>query len=254
MNEPNPGLVDLSVDTPTATVTLNRSRRHNSLVPAMLRELIASLERVGTDPNVSVVILAANGPSFSTGGDVAAFYDHRDDLATYAQEVVGLLNESMLGLMRLPQPVIAAVHGVVTGGAMGLVLASDVVVVSPSATFTPWYSVVGFAPDGGWSAILPERIGRARAADVLLNNRTITADQAVGWGIAGEVVASIDFEQRVEAVAVGLASGKVAAVKRSLNADIAETARRLELERRAFVEQVVTEESLAGMAAFLARG
>ncbi len=251
MSESAGPLVEVSLAPPVATLTLNRPHRHNSLVPSLLTALIDAAIAVAGDSEIRSVVLAANGRSFSTGGDVGAFYDHRDRLASYADEIVGLLNESMLTLMRLPQPVIAAVHGPVTGGSLGLVLASDVVVASPSASFTPWYSVVGFAPDGGWTAILPDRIGAVATTDVLLRNRTIDAEEAVSLGLATEVADDDAFDDRVAELAVMLSAGKTAAIKRSLNADLDDTARRLDIERRLFVEQVGTPESVRGMAAFL---
>lgn len=253
MTEPETPLIEAVVDGRVATLTLNRPDRHNSLVLPLLRALIEATETTADDPEVRVVVLAANGASFSTGGDVGAFYEHIGDLEDYADELVGLLNDAMLALMRMPQPVIAAVHGVVTGGSIGLVLASDIAVVSEAASFTPWYSVVGFAPDGGWTAILPDRIGKDRTADVLLNNGTISAEQAVAWGIATEMASGEEFDRRISELADRMAGARTTAVKRSLNSDIADVAQRLEVERRAFVEQVATEESINGMAAFLGR-
>jgi 2-(1,2-epoxy-1,2-dihydrophenyl)acetyl-CoA isomerase len=171
-----------------AVLTLNRPERHNSLVPAFLEEMLAGLEALRAENGVRATVLQANGRSFSTGGDVAGFADHLDDLAAYAGEIVGLLNRVILALVELPVPVVAAVHGLVTGGSLGLVLGCDVVLVAPEASFAPYYSVVGFSPDGGWTALLPGVIGLKRAADVLLRNETITAELAVAWGLASRVV------------------------------------------------------------------
>jgi 2-(1,2-epoxy-1,2-dihydrophenyl)acetyl-CoA isomerase len=246
-------LVVSSIDPPVATLTLNRPERHNALVPALLSTLIERAAHVAAHPSVGAVVLAANGRSFSTGGDVAVFYEHRDTLADYAGEIVGLLNEAMLTLMRMRQPVIAAVHGQVTGGSLGLVLAADLVVATPRASFTPWYSVVGFAPDGGWTAILPERIGRTRASSVLLCNQTVTAGDALAWGLVNEIVDDAALTERATALAVELASMKTAAVKRSLAVGLDRIADALERERQGFVTQVVSGESLSGMKAFLDR-
>lgn len=246
-------LVLVDVEAPIARLTLNRPDRHNSLIPELLRDLLDGLRRIGSNDAIDVVLLAANGRTFSTGGDVGAFYDHRADLAEYATEVVGLLNETMLTMMRLPQPVIAAVHGMVTGGSLGLVLGSDVVLVSPEASFTPWYSVVGFSPDGGWTAILPDLVGRARVTDVLLNNRTISAEQAVEWGLAAALVPSAELPDRAEDIANDLIGARTRVVKRALHSNLELVAEGLERERQAFVAQVVTEESLNGMAAFLGK-
>jgi 2-(1,2-epoxy-1,2-dihydrophenyl)acetyl-CoA isomerase len=99
-----------------AVLTLNRAQRHNSLVPQFLEEMLAALECIASDPGVRAAVLQANGRSFSTGGDMQGFHEHRDQLARYAGEIVGLLNEIILALVRLPQPVVAAVQGTVTGG------------------------------------------------------------------------------------------------------------------------------------------
>ena len=173
---------------PVTVLTLNRAGRHNSLVPQLLEEALAALETFGKDPDVRAVVLQANGRSFSTGGDLGRFHTHLDDLASYAGKLVGLLNRVILALVELPMPVVAAVHGIVTGGSLGLVLGCDVVLVAPEASFTPYYSVVGFSPDGGWTAMLPGIIGPQRSAEVLLRNLTISAQQAVNWGLASRLV------------------------------------------------------------------
>ena len=114
------------------TLTLNRPERHNSLVPELLREFIGALGEVG---EARALVLQANGRSFSTGGDVRAFYDHRDAIRPYASEIVGLLNQAIEALLRFPAPTIVAVNGVVTGGSIGLVLACDLVLVSERGEF-----------------------------------------------------------------------------------------------------------------------
>ncbi|HCR80727.1 MAG TPA: enoyl-CoA hydratase/isomerase family protein, partial [Alcanivorax sp.] len=100
--------------------------------------------------------LDAEGRSFSTGGDVGGFYDTpRAERHDYASRVVGTLNAVILDLLSLPLPTVAAVHGMVTGGSVGLVLACDIVVAGPRASFAPWYTRVGYSPDGGWTALMP---------------------------------------------------------------------------------------------------
>jgi enoyl-CoA hydratase/carnithine racemase len=241
---------------PVAIVTLNRPARHNSLVPAFLGEILAVLERIGAEPELRAVVLQANGRSFSTGGDVGGFDAHREDRAAYARTLVGLLNEVILALVELPQPIVAAVHGIVTGGSLGLVLGSDVVLVAPEASFTPYYSVVGFAPDGGWTAMLPDVIGPKRAAEVLLRNLTITAEQALAWGLASDLV----LGERIRGEALSLAQeiaaglpGSLCYTKRLLSLARGDLAARLEGERSLFVRQIGTEEARHGIVAFLGR-
>jgi 2-(1,2-epoxy-1,2-dihydrophenyl)acetyl-CoA isomerase len=239
---------------PVAVLTLNRAERHNSLVPEFLEEMLAALDALRAGPDVRAVVLQANGRSFSTGGDVASFAVHLDDPAAYASEIVGLLNRVILALVELPVPVVAAVHGIVTGGSLGLVLGCDVVLVAPEASFTPYYSVVSFSPDGGWTAMLPGIIGPKRVAEVLLCNLTISAKQAVAWGLASRVVPTERIRDEALAVAQDFAvkkPGSVRHTKRLLALAHGDLAARLDAERARFVEQIDTEEARQGIVTFL---
>ena len=239
---------------PVTVLTLNRPDRHNSLIPELLDDLLTRLGDVGDDPQTRAVVLAAAGRSFSTGGDVRAFFEAGDDVVAYARRIVGMLNETILAMIDLPKPIVTAVHGMVTGGSLGLVLASDVVLVTDDASFTPWYNVVGYSPDGGWTAMLPEAIGRARASDAILRNRTITASQAVEWGLASAVGPGIDIGQEAIAVATEIAEkvpGSIRSAKARLWSGRDRFAAALEDERRRFVEQIATVEAREGMIRFL---
>lgn len=198
--------------------------------------------------------LQAAGRSFSTGGDIRGFWEARDRLAQYADEVVGLLNETMVTMMRLRQPIVGAVHGPVTGGSLGLVLACDIVLVSHEASFTPWYGPVGFAPDGGWTAILPEVMGHDLVDAILAGNRSITAAEAVAWGVAYDMVSGETIREETLLVAqriAGRAAGTAHDLKARTPEEVAAVSRRLENERRGFVRQVTTDEAAVGMAHFL---
>src|SRR5690606_5687236 len=103
---------------PVATLTLARPAMHNALVPDLLLDLCVALEQIGRRSETRAVVLAAEGEAFSIGGDMRRFAAEMAGatLQTYAAELVGLLNQAVLALLRLPQPVVAAVHGHVTGG------------------------------------------------------------------------------------------------------------------------------------------
>jgi 2-(1,2-epoxy-1,2-dihydrophenyl)acetyl-CoA isomerase len=247
-------LVLLRHEGAVSVISLNRAERSNSLVPELLTQLRATFLQVGEREATRAVVLTATGPTFSTGGDVQGFWDHRHALAAYASEIVGLLNEVMLTMLRLPQPIVTPVHGAVTGGSLGLILASDVVLVSPDASFRPWYGVVGFGPDGGWTALLPGIIGPQRAGSILLTNQAITAAEAVQWGMASELVPADELlvaAMRVASAVADQQTGTVRHAKALLAGDLAGVAGRLEAEREHFVHQVVTTEAREGMARFL---
>jgi 2-(1,2-epoxy-1,2-dihydrophenyl)acetyl-CoA isomerase len=237
-----------------ATITLNRPERHNSLVPDLLRQLLHAMEGVAANENIRAVVLQANGRSFSTGGDVRAFYEHLDGIEEYANLIVGLLNEVIVTMFNLPIPIVTAVHGLVTGGSLGLILASDIVLIAPDVRIMPYYSVVGFSPDGGWTALLPEIIGRKRTAEILMTNGTIDSHTTIDWGIADRCVAVDHIRASALETARTLAHQKPGSIRRTkdlLRLTYDKLLERLESERVQFVRQIITEEARAGMAAFL---
>lgn len=241
-----------------ATLTLNRPARHNALVPDLLDELHVALDRLAVDPPASLLLRGA-GRSFSTGGDVAAFAAvPRGARRRYADGLVGSLNKVILALLDLPCPVIARLHGPVTGGSCGLVFASDLVAMGPRAFFQPYYVDVGFSPDGGWTALLPERIGAARAGAVQMLNRRIGPDEALALGLAQAVADEADLDTMIDAWA-GTLAGKVGPSLAATRALLMAPERRrsiaegLERERQRFLDLIETDETEAGMARFLAR-
>jgi 2-(1,2-epoxy-1,2-dihydrophenyl)acetyl-CoA isomerase len=251
MTEP---LVTLEVTKNAAVIRLNRPARHNALVPALLEDLLDAL-RDERSRNARTVILAAEGRSFSTGGDLLEFWQHRDNIADYAQKLVGLLNQAVIALWMHPSPVVCAVQGQVTGGSLGLLLAADRVIMMRGVTITPWYSEVGFSPDGGWTALLPGVIGRQRSFDWLCSNASVTAEECLDMGIAHELVAKDAFAAALawaERIA-GMNQESIESTRSLLGRKTDELRQRLEAERAAFVRQVQTPGALEGIARFLGK-
>jgi enoyl-CoA hydratase/carnithine racemase len=249
-------LVQYRVEGDMAVLRLNRPERNNSLVPELLQGILAQLDVAKRDERVRAVVLSHTGRSFSSGGDVEAFAAQGEGIRAYAETLVGLLNCVILRLVTFPKPTLAAVDGVVSGGSLGLVLGCDIVVVSERASFTPYYVDVGFSPDGGWTALLPERIGAARAAAVQLSNNTITASQALQWGMVAQMAKAGVVESDTLHTARQIADkwpGSVAATRRLLRPDPKHLAEALERERVAFVARIVTDEARRGMQQFLSR-
>ena len=238
-------------------LVLARPAMQNALVPELLDDLLAALGELAQSPDCVAVVLAADGPSFSIGGDMRRFQRERSgDLLAYASGLVGKLNEAILALIDLPQPVVAAVHGVVTGGSIGLVLAADLAYLAPEAAFKAHYATAGFGPDGGWTALVGRLAGQRRAAAALLLNRTIRADEAVAWGLANEVVAAEKLQEAAAAAARKIAAypaGTMRAAKALLWGDRARLAADLDAERRRFVDLIGTTQAQVGVDNFLRR-
>ena len=212
------------------------------------------LAEVAADASVRALVLRANGRSFSTGGDALGFVQHADNMEPYAQEIVGLLNQVILALIDLPVPVITAVHGIVTGGSLGFILGSDIVLVAPEASFAPFYSEVGPSPDGGWAVLLPLLIGPRRAAEVLYLNEAIGAETAVTWGLANRVVPADQIQAEALTLAEAIAAkkqGSIRHTKQLLHLNRDEIAARLDNELDHFVQQMVTDEAIDGFRDFV---
>ena len=237
-----------------ATVTLNRPERHNSLIPELLAHLRRAVHEVGQRNDIGVVVIAANGPSFSTGGDLGNFDRAENDLVEYATRLVGQLNDTIVTIAELDVPTIAVVDGQVTGGSIGIVLACDLVVVTDRASFSPWYADIGLSPDGGWTAMLPAAIGAKRATYVQLLNETIGADQAVDWGLAFRKTDRNNLDRDLSGICQRLLekkAGSQSCAKRLLRQPALRRA--LERERRLFLEHIATPEAIAGVGEFLRR-
>lgn len=250
-----PALIRYTETDGIGRLALNRPERHNALVPELLDALAGALAHCAARPPRALV-LAAEGKSFSSGGDVGGFYAvPRAARRAYAERVVGTLNDCILALLRMPCPTVAAVHGMVTGGSVGLMLACDIAVGGPRTHVAPWYTVVGYSPDGGWTALMPERIGRGRALEVQLLNRIIESDEALRLGLIQHLapdtggVAALAHEL---ATRIGAARpGSVRHTLALMRPDAARVARFLTAELRHFVEQIDTDEAERGMADFL---
>lgn len=239
-----------------ATLTLDRPGRHNALIPELLAELLTALAEAKTAAP-RLLILQAAGRSFSTGGDVAAFAAlPRGERRAYAAGLVGALNEAILALAMFPAPVIAQVHGPVTGGSVGLVLAADIILMAERAFVQSYHLAVGFAPDGGWTHLVPARIGRTRATAALLGNQRIAGPEAAAIGLATECVADDALDGAVTRWTETLLAMSPPALRaaRRLLTDADGLAAALDSERAAFLDLIETDAAEAGMARLLQGG
>jgi 2-(1,2-epoxy-1,2-dihydrophenyl)acetyl-CoA isomerase len=168
--------------------------------------------------DVRVVRLTAEGRFFCPGGDLQWMLA-QPDRRTAVHELAVVLHEGMSQLMRLDAPVVARVHGTAAGAGMSLVLAADIAIAGAAATFTMAYTRVGLSPDGGSSWLLPRIVGRRRAAEIMLLNPRIDADEAERLGIVTRTVPDDELDSAVDAVVAQLAEGPTpafGAVKRLL--------------------------------------
>jgi 2-(1,2-epoxy-1,2-dihydrophenyl)acetyl-CoA isomerase len=113
---------------------------------------------------------------------------------------------------------------------------------------------VGFSPDGGWTAILPELIGNKRTAEILMENRTISAEEAVAWGIANRIIDRGEIEKTAFDIAHEICEmhpASIRDIKKLLSPELKKLAALLDEERRTFIENIKERETQERMIAFL---
>jgi len=187
----------LLVDRPrpdVAVVTLNRPERMNSMAFDVMVPLRDALREIGDDNAVRVVILTGAGRGFCSGADQSGEKGRMPNVegltpVTVALRAMELLDDIVLTLRRLHQPVIAAVNGPAIGGGLCLALACDIRVAAESAYFRAAGINNGLtASELGLSYLLPRAIGSSRAADMMLTGRDVDAAEAAAVGLVSRVV------------------------------------------------------------------
>ncbi|MEN2738854.1 enoyl-CoA hydratase-related protein [Microbacterium sp. X-17] len=176
----------LEIEDGLARVTLHRPERFNATDIEMGERWRDIARRVTADPAVGAVLLDAAGPAFCAGGDVIAMAASGiggSEVAATARAI----HDGIRAFVESDTPVVAAVQGAVAGGGLGLMLTADYVIASPSARFVSRYANVGLTPDLGVSTLLPAAIGQRRALQLLLQDRALTAAEALDWGLVAEV-------------------------------------------------------------------
>jgi enoyl-CoA hydratase/carnithine racemase len=168
-----------------AVITLNRPEKRNALSLELLQELNSLLTDVGQNKDLRVVIIRGEGKVFSSGHDISQLVDNQ---MKYYKGVLETCNDVMVKIQRLPQPVIAQVHGVATAAGCQLVAACDLAVAEEGALFgTPGVKIGLFCTTP--AVPLVRAIGRKRALEMLLTGRMISALEAERYGLINSVVA-----------------------------------------------------------------
>lgn len=249
------GAIQLEIEKAVAHITMARPEKHNAFDDVLIAELTDVFERVGTDRDVRVVVLAAVGKSFSAGADLGwmqrmADYSDAENLAD-----ARALAEMMRILNELPKPTIARVQGAALGGGVGLVAACDIAIASEAASFCLSEVKLGLIP----SVISPyvvEAIGARAARRYFQTAERFDAREAHGLGLVHEVVPADQLDDRIAGMIITLLDNGPAAMGASKDlirrvasggvdaAMIEDTARRIADIR-------ATAEGREGLSAFL---
>lgn len=245
-------LVTFEVRDQAGWITLNEPGKGNPFnldSVAALREAISAA--VAAD--VGVVVLGAQGRSFSVGGDLAAFRS-ADDPSAYLAELTGALHEQVVSLMEMDAIVVAAVHGTAAGAGVAFATSADLVLAAESARFTLAYTKVGLSPDGGTS-LLSASIGMHRTLALALLNPVVSASDAMAMGFVTQVHQDAELPGAVASVVAQLVGGsrsaQVAAKRLIRTEAIASPVETLARESATMAQSAGTPDGLEGVGAFL---
>lgn len=169
-----------------ARLTFNRPASLNAMDFEMGQRWCDLAHEVTADDSVGAILIDAAGPAFCAGGDVIAMATSGASGADVTA-MAHTIHEGIRTFVESDKPIVAAVHGAVAGGGLGLMLTADYVVAAPRAKFVSRYANIGLTPDLGVSTLLPAAVGQTRALRLLLQDLTIDADTALDWGLVTEI-------------------------------------------------------------------
>jgi enoyl-CoA hydratase/carnithine racemase len=205
-------------DGAVARLVLTRPERHNAQTPLLWHELRAAGAALAADPGVCAAVVIGEGPSFSSGIDLAELEPggflhrvaHADDATALA--MIGEAQAAFSWIGEAPFPVVAAVRGFAIGAGIQLALACDVRIVAADATLAVAEVGLGVVPDLGATVALPRLVGIERALDLVLTARRFSGSEAPTLGLALRAVPAADVETEAMAYARALAARPRAAL------------------------------------------
>ncbi|MEU6038698.1 enoyl-CoA hydratase-related protein [Actinomadura sp. NPDC047616] len=194
-----------------AEIVLDRPEALNAISTALARRLAQVCAEVAADSSVRAVVLSAAGEkAFCVGADLKERNGMTDD-QLLAQRPV--LRAAFRGVLDLPQPVVAAVHGYALGGGCEFVLSCDLIVADETAVFGLPEVTVGLVPGGGGTQLAVRRMGTGRAADLVLTGRRLGIDEAEAYGLVDRRVPAGSARQEALTIAATIAANSPTAVR-----------------------------------------
>jgi enoyl-CoA hydratase len=231
-------------------VKLNRPQFLNALNFALMGELMAALKAFDSDEKVGAIVITGNERAFAAGADVNEMAG-ASALEMFLQDQISLYDR----IRSVKKPVIAAVAGYCLGGGCELALSCDMIIAAETARFGQPEIGLGVIPGAGGTQRLTRAVGKAIAMEMILNNRVLSADEALQLGLINRVVPVERYLEEALALAEEIAGRAPLAIRLAKEAinNAFETSLSDGLidERRAFYLLFASHDQKEGMAAFL---
>ncbi len=232
-------------------LTLNRPKALNALNDQLMDELGAALRAFDADDGIGAIVITGSDKAFAAGADISAMKEWTY-MDVYGSEYITRNWET---LKQIRKPVIAAVAGYALGGGCELSMMCDIIIAADSARFGQPEIKLGTIPGAGGTQRLPRAVGKAKAMDLVLTGRMMTADEAERSGLVSRVVPADKLLDETLEIATLIASMSLPSVmmakecvNRAFESGLNEG---LLFERRVFHSTFGTQDQKEGMAAFI---
>ena len=192
-------------------ITFNRPQAMNALTNQLMRELMDALESFDKNDAIRAMVIAGNEKAFAAGADIKEMADKS------IHQMMDTDHVAVFGRIRtIRKPVIAAVSGFALGGGCEIALSCDMIVASESARFGQPEITIGVIPGAGGTQRLTHAAGKAIAMEMVLNNRTLSAQEALQYGLVNRVVESAALQEAALSLAAQVAANAPLSVRESL--------------------------------------
>lgn len=231
-------------------VRINRPDKLNALNLVTMDGIVSALTAFDADDEIVCMLLTGNARAFAAGADISEMADatmvemyHRDQFAKWER------------IKRVKKPIVAAVSGYCLGGGCELMMHCDIIIAAESARFGQPEINIGVMPGAGGTQRSTRSIGKARAMDLVLTGRMLTADEALRFGLVSRIVPDEHYLDEAVRVCEALCTKSPLALRfakeavcKAFETTLAEG---LEYERKLFYMLFATQDQKEGMAAFL---
>jgi 2-(1,2-epoxy-1,2-dihydrophenyl)acetyl-CoA isomerase len=238
------------------TITLNDPQTRNAFSLDMAGEFLKAIEAAVKNETIRCIILTGSDPAFSAGGNIKLMAQTKG-LKQFFLDISEILHKVATLFRKTDKIVIGAINGPVSGVAFGLVLSTDIRFAAKEATLHAGTTLIGLAPNGSATYFLPRLVGTARAAEILITGKKITAEEAEKIGLINKVAPKNSLLKEVQGYAACIAEGAPIAqakIKALLNTTWENSLdQQLEAERQAIADTGTTQDFQEGIQSFLAK-
>ena len=238
-----------------AVIRMNRPENANALNKKMGQELMDVAIECDENPDIRAAVFTGTGRFYSAGGDLLSFADAGDEMPKLLKELTIYLHAALSRFARMDAPLILAINGIAAGAGFSMACCGDLSIASEDAKFTMAYTNAGLVTDGSSTYYVARHIGMRRTQELMLTNRTLTAEEALDWGLVNKVVPADKLMDEAMDLAQKMAAGPTKSygmIKNLLLNTFSDTLEsQMELEARGIAAAANTEDGKAGIQAFL---